>query len=77
MFGDPVRVGHWKYYNKARNLTRIENWNKGSLNGVIVEWHENGMLKLVGMCHDNMEVGRWFYYADNGAIEKEINFDRK
>ena len=72
IFGDSIRTGEWKYYNENGTLTRRERWNSGVMEGMVTEWHPNGMLKCLGTVSENMEIGRWFFFSEKGILERDI-----
>ena len=49
-------------------------FKNGALDGLYIEYYDNGRVKKKGSYKNNNEDGNWFYYDVNGKLEKECMF---
>jgi uncharacterized protein len=50
-------------------------FKNGTLDGLYIEYYDNGRVKKKGSYKNNNEDGKWLYYDVNGKLEKEYKFE--
>lgn len=61
--------GEWFWYYDSGNILREEYYYLGSLDGLMVEYDENGKVIARGEFIEGMEEGDWFYETGDARIE--------
>ena len=75
---DPDRIGFTggvHDYNLAGKMLFKANIVSGELSGKAYYYYPDGKVKETGEYSDNIRIGIWKYYYDNGNAEKILNFD--
>ncbi|TMI63740.1 MAG: hypothetical protein E6H07_13300 [Bacteroidetes bacterium] len=71
-FDNGLKDGHWKSWYPGGNLKMMISWDKGEMNGEVIEYGENGMIMKKGKMKDNKFNGYIMTKQANGQFNKEI-----
>ncbi|HYG39517.1 MAG TPA: hypothetical protein VD908_12895 [Cytophagales bacterium] len=63
--------GQWKFYDELGNLSAIENYKEGSLEGKSQNFYKNGTLKYENNFVKDVKEGPYTYFYPNGKIQEE------
>lgn len=64
---------HWNNSNnKIKTITSLN--QKKEFNGTTLSFYENGSIFLKGMYNNNIRIGKWVFFKENGVIEKEEDY---
>ena len=50
------------------------NWKDSKLDGLCIEWYENGRKKIKGINKDGRRDGLWTWWYENGQKKEEVTF---
>lgn len=65
------RTGLWKFYNTYGNLSTVENYTDGKLNGETTNYFNNGKVKNVIEYNNDFKNGYYREFYKNGVIASE------
>lgn len=69
------RHGNWKVYYENGFLWSEGKYWKGKRKGYSVVYHKNGKKKLEGNYEDDVKVGIWKLWGEDGSLYKSIDMD--
>ena len=65
--------GVWEEYNNGILISK-STYNKGGLEGLLINYYSNGSIKETGYVKNNKWIGKHIEYYDNGIIREEKNY---
>ena len=68
------RTGIWKSYHTNGNIYSENKYKKGILNGKTAAYYPNGNVQYMGLYINNKKDDSWFFYLEDGTLDKEILF---
>jgi antitoxin component YwqK of YwqJK toxin-antitoxin module len=68
------RTGVWIAYHTNGNIYSENKYKTGVLNGKTAAYYPNGNVQYVGLYINNKKDDSWFFYGEDGALDKEILF---
>ncbi len=74
---DGMRNGPWVSWFKNGIQNSEAYFINDEMDGEYKVWYENGAERIVGMYKKDVEVGTWYFFADNGDTLKVIDYSVK
>ena len=68
------RTGVWTSYFVSGKVQSESKFDKGKLNGKTATYYPNGNVQYMGLYINNEKDDNWFFYREDGALDKEILF---
>ena len=69
-FTDDERDKKWTFYDETTgNITAIENYRAGLLQGQQLYYYPDGTLRMKGSYKDDERIGFWHLYRPDGSLE--------
>ena len=68
------RTGTWTAYHTNGNIYSENKYKKGILNGKTAAYYPNGNVQYMGLYINNKKDDSWFFYLEDGTLDKEILF---
>lgn len=68
LFKNGLKDGMWKEWYLNGNLNKIENWNKGTLQGKFISFDKDGSPLLKGKYNNGNKNGSWVNYQKGDTI---------
>jgi uncharacterized protein len=65
--------GVWEEYSNGVLISK-STYNKGGLEGLLINYYSNGSIKEIGYVKNNKWIGKHKEYYDNGIIREEKNY---
>ena len=69
-YENDTEVGMWKWFDKDSTLTQTAIFDNGKATGEIIEYHQDGSIKLKGNLIDGRYDGEVKYFDKNGNLIK-------
>ncbi len=61
-FSNNLRDGQWKWFWKDGSLKSLYFYSEGKLEGICIEYYDNGKIKEKGNYYNDQKTGIWFEY---------------
>lgn len=72
-----IRQGKWEAFYENGVKWSESNYLFGKRNGIYKIYYPNGRVKIFGVYENEKKVDVWFFYRENGELEKEIDYNKE
>jgi hypothetical protein len=73
-FGRGLKVGQWKEWYNNGNISSVENWKDGLLDGKVQKFNDHGQCVYTGLYQEGEKCGFHIFYSDQGEPMKQTHF---